>query len=639
MGSKKVKNKQLQNKKIAQFEKDNIHRKPPKWFYLVVFLIPLILIVLLEISLRVFNYGVDNHQWLPVTKEKYVLNPNIAYRWFYTTKGIPYSNQSSFDIVKKPNAFRVFVLGGSSGAGYPFLPNGSFSVYIKKRLQLLYPDIPIEVVNLSMSAINTYALRDMMPEVLEQKPDLILIYAGHNEYYGALGVGSMESLGTSRAVVNFVLWLNRFKTVELLRNIIKSISGVFSSTGNKNSGGTLMARMAKNQLISYNSDTYNKGIKQFEGNLKDILEMSKNAGVPVIIGTLTCNLKDQHPFVSVNQQNSPSANDVFKEAQNKLNSGNQKEAIQLFRKAKDLDALRFRAPGEINSFIINEARKYNYPVVQVDSAFNAVSPDGIVGNNLMTDHLHPTINGYKLLGKLFFRTMEKFNLLPKVKPLQIPESVQDSLTFRNYHFSKLDSTIGNFRIASLKNDWPFIKAGEKKPVKQIISLKNYIDTLAIQVVEGNLDWEKAHMDLSLWYLHHKRYKDFSDEVLVLSDQFPFIREYSDFAAKELLNLKQFDIALIHLSTIYKNYPDAFSAKWIGIINLSHNKTDEAIKYLESSLNYYGRDPQVLYNLAGAYTYKKQYEKALNAINSCLLYNPGYRPALEMKSQISTISRN
>ncbi len=69
---------------------------------------------------------------------------------------------------------------------------------------------------------NSYTIRDLVPEIIKKKPDLILIYLGHNEYYGALGIGSVESLGTSRFLVNTTLWFNKFKSVELLRNIINS---------------------------------------------------------------------------------------------------------------------------------------------------------------------------------------------------------------------------------------------------------------------------------------------------------------------------------------------------------------------------------------------------------------------------------
>lgn len=108
-------------------------------------------------------------------------------------QNVPYSNGDIFDQEKKSNSFRIFILGESAGAGYPFTPIGSFSRYLQQRLAIEYPESRIEVVNCAMTAINSYAMRDIMPGILKEKPDLIIIYAGHNEYYGALGVGSMES--------------------------------------------------------------------------------------------------------------------------------------------------------------------------------------------------------------------------------------------------------------------------------------------------------------------------------------------------------------------------------------------------------------------------------------------------------------
>ncbi len=65
----------------------------------------------------------------------------------------------------------------------------------------------------------------------------------------------------------------------------------------------------------------------------------------------------------------------------------------------DLDALRWRAPEEMNSVINELGDKFNYPVVKLDSIFSKVSPDNVVGDNLITDHIHPNLRGYQLIGK------------------------------------------------------------------------------------------------------------------------------------------------------------------------------------------------------------------------------------------------
>ena len=59
------------------------------------------------------------------------------------------------------------------------------------------------------------------------------------------------------------------------------------------------------------------------------------------------------------------------------------------------------------------AKKYNYPVVDIDSAFKSKSPNGIVGENLMVDHLHPNLDGYRIMGDEYFKAMTNLNLLPK----------------------------------------------------------------------------------------------------------------------------------------------------------------------------------------------------------------------------------
>ncbi|MCB9247259.1 MAG: hypothetical protein H6613_01265 [Ignavibacteriales bacterium] len=176
---------------------------------------------------------------------------------------------------KKQNSFRVFILGGSSAEGYPFSPMGSFSRYVRKRLELVYPNTHIEVINLGMTAVNSYTLLDLLPGVLDQKPDLILIYAGHNEYYGALGVGSVQSFGSSRNLINLILYLNNFKTTQFVRNSIHWVTSLFFSSENIKSSGTLMSEMAKDKNIILDSDVYNAGLEQFEDNLTDILQLCK----------------------------------------------------------------------------------------------------------------------------------------------------------------------------------------------------------------------------------------------------------------------------------------------------------------------------------------------------------------------------
>jgi len=608
-----------------------------KLFYLILMLIPVFFFIILEIGLRIFNYGYDYTQWVNPIKGKYVLNPDLAHKYFHNIDNVPISDQDIFDEVKKPNSFRVFVLGESAGAGYPFTPNGSFSRYIQQRLSLEYPESNIEVINCSMTAINSYTMLDLMPGILDEKPDLILIYAGNNEYYGALGVGSMESLGTSRSIVNLVIYLERYKTFQLIRNILADIYRLFSPK--QQLTGTLMSRMAKNQYIGLGSDIYKKGIEQFEGNMRDILQMAKEKNVPVILSTLASNLKDQRPFVSISFNGFPPAGKIYKQAEVELAKNNLMSADSLFRYAKDLDALRFRAPTDLNKVIFSLGEKFSYPVLNIDSAFDALSPQHITGDNLMTDHLHPTLHGYQIIGKLFYNEMETIGQLPKTKPQNLSNDRQDSLAVASFPFSKLDTLIGEYRIRLLKNDWPYIDKKDKIPDKDLIHPQNYIDSLAYNLVEDNANWETVHRKAADWYLTHNDLKSFLQVMDVLIGEYPIVVEYYNYCANVLLQFKDYDKAYYYLLKSNELSPSAFSTKYLGIIELSKNNYPLAEKFLTQSIVFDNSDAQVWYNLAGVYVNENNYPKALQMVKKAISLNPNYQDAVMLQRQLQAALPN
>jgi tetratricopeptide (TPR) repeat protein len=623
----------MKKKKPSTNEKKSNLKQSPRYFYVITIFIPAIFFLLMEFGLRLFGYGIRTEQWIPATENKLMLNPDIARRYFHTIRNIPISNQDIFDIEKKPNAFRVFILGESSGAGYPYTPIGSFSRWLQKRLEILYPDCTIEIVNVSMTAINSYTLRDLFPGVVEQKPDLVLIYAGHNEYYGALGVGSTETFGANRTLVMLTLYLNKFKTIELLRNTISAVSKFLSLETATLQDGTLMSRIAKDQYIEFDSEEFQKGLSQYEENMRDILETAKSHRLPLILGTLTNNLKDQKPFISADKGKYPPAKNIFETAKKELEAKNFHTADSLFRLAKDLDVLRFRSAEKMNQLIIQLGKDFGCPVVQIDSVFNAISPHGIVGDNLMTDHLHPTLSGYELMAKLYFETMRKEYLLPHCNALQLTDNALDSTTHARFKFSRLDSVIAIYRILILKNDWPYIEKKDQKKLSELITPNDFLGKTALEFLDNNVPWESVHRKAAGWYLVKKDYTGFREQMDVLISQYPVVVEYYDFAANELLKVEKYDEAYSYLVLRHTIKPNSYSTKWLGNINLSKNKTADAIKYLEESLTFDSSDPQVFYNLSGAYSYKKEFHKALDAINKCLTLDPSFPKAANLRNQL------
>jgi tetratricopeptide (TPR) repeat protein len=637
--SKLAENLNLNPEEVKKYLDENPSAKTPHYFYLIMILIPILFFVLLEFSLRIFNYGYDLSMWGNVIEGKLILNPDAPRRYFTTVKSTPSSIEDIFDEEKSPNSFRVFVLGGSSAAGYPYMPMGPFSRYIRKRLELNYPDKKIEVVNIALSAISTFTVRDFIPEVLEQKPDLILIYAGHNEYYGALGVGSQESVGSSRELINILLYLNKYKTTQLVKDFLQWLFGMVDTEGSVSATGTLMSRMAKEKEIEINSGKYQSGIDQFEGNMNDIIQMIKEKNVPLIISTLASNLKDQPPFISISNGSYPPADKIFEEAEKEYASGKYIKADSLYRFAKDLDGLRFRAPEKINGIIKNLGKLNSVPVIDADSLFASLSINGITGNNLMTDHLHPTLDGFKELGRLFYEEMDRRNYVPADSKPAIEFARQDEITKQNFVFSEFDSVVAEYRIKLLRNDWPFIDPKLKKSYWEVCKPENFKDSAAVHFLLGNESWGKSIEKVADNYFRNRSLNGFLEHMKALIYQYPIVIEYYkklENVALLFLKNQEYQLAQRVLHLEYELEQNAFNTKWLGQIELQEGNTNKAINFLEKSLMFNSNDEQVMYNLAGAYSMNEDYQKSYDLTMKLITRNPGHQGAQNLLIQLKNI---
>src|SRR6266704_841724 len=212
--------------------------------------IPALTFGALEGALRALHYQGDLSLFvrLPYAAGQYMgVNDRVAARYFLNVRMLPTPPTDIFLAAKPTHGFRVFVLGESSAAGFPYLHNGTFARVLQDALQDVMPGDTVEVVNLGVAAINSYALRDEVDEILARQPDAVLIYAGHNEFYGALGAGSIETLGAFPAFVRTYLGLQRhLRTLLLARELAAGlVRRLERRTGPARASMSLMQQMVR----------------------------------------------------------------------------------------------------------------------------------------------------------------------------------------------------------------------------------------------------------------------------------------------------------------------------------------------------------------------------------------------------------
>jgi hypothetical protein len=102
----------------------------------VLFIIPVILLALLEFILYSGNYGNDYTTFVKIS-EKFqnykFFNPALPQKYFGKSPITPSVIPDGFKEKKEAETFRIFALGGSTTAGFPHPPNGSFPRLLKKN--------------------------------------------------------------------------------------------------------------------------------------------------------------------------------------------------------------------------------------------------------------------------------------------------------------------------------------------------------------------------------------------------------------------------------------------------------------------------------------------------------------------------
>jgi tetratricopeptide (TPR) repeat protein len=371
----------------------------------------------------------------------------------------------------------------------------------------------------------------------------VLIYAGHNEYLGLLGVGSAYTVSGSALLTRLVMRLRHLRTYRLLEGFIAGrLAGAGPVAG---ADGTLMARVAAQRRIPLDSPLYHAGVAQLKDNMRAILAGYRAAGIPVFVATLASNERDQPPFESdepaaareslqevaamlaagdtagalaaaeaVQAAHPGSAQAWFRLAEALVGAGREAEAATAWRHARDLDQLRFRAPSEFNDLLQRLASESGATLVDVAASFRARSPFGAIGAELMLEHLHPSLDGYFLLADAFHAALLEAGLAGAPSAAIPAEQAR-----RELPLSRAEELFGEYKLLRLKNDWPFADPPRETVLPPAQGLE---DELAQALYRQQIDWARMQDRLKQHYRAQGNRDEYLRLALILADAFPFI---------------------------------------------------------------------------------------------------------------------
>lgn len=649
-------------------------------FGAITVLVPVLAFGGLELALRAVDYGGDLRL---VTRrsvgneEYYVINRAVGRRYFAQAGTVvPEPAEDMFEVIKSPATIRIFCLGESTMAGFPYEFHATAPGFLRDRLQLLLPSHTIEVVNVGLSAVGSFVVLDFIEELSDYQPDLFIVYLGHNEFYGVYGAGSTASGGRAPWINRLTLRLLKLRTFLLLRDATAWLAGL-SARESADDARTLMAQVVGEKLIPYGSPLYEQARETYGDNLRSIIKVAHDRRVPLLFSALVSNIRDQPPFQAVHATAPGSADrarwgDLVRRGDSTLAQRDTAAALEVYAaagrsdtlnadpfyrlgrvawaagrfetarttlvRAKDLDALRFRITEQFQADLRAVCAGAGVPVAPVDSVFAAASPNGIVGTPLILEHLHPSFRGYFLMAKAFTSAIRRNGLVARAEDWAQETVRTDSMVFEASTVSDFDSLHGAISVEMLRHRWPFVVHETEYAFRPA----NPVEAIVLRYIRKQVPWSGARFELAAYYAAQRDFQRARRECFAVAKVVPFsydpLLRVADYyrAEGDTARAEEF----YRRSAAVEDNP--FARMKLAVLLMEGNRAAEAAREIEAAFAVHERTTYRLkpadaaaarYLLGGAYATLGDIPRARRELQRALAIDPSQRDARELLEKL------
>jgi hypothetical protein len=354
---------------------------------------------------------------------------------------------------------RILILGASAAYGEMYTAFSAFSGQMQESLRQAAPDTAIEVLNLAHGGMGSRQVGEMLFRILENdRPDLVVIYTGNNEYHELRALKARSDRYDPRAE----LLRRRLSKSYLYRTLREYL--VPSENTLAPPDGIEWLPVGRMDVQVDDADR-ELGQLLYGEHLRNMILAAQKHDVPIVITTVASNLRDHidqgtpgtlsqegeralHSLGEMVDQVSPArfAAQVGKKTHLFQTEGGQYRLGQLFLRAglneaahhafetKELLALRpMTSNRALRTVARKTAQKYDVPFCDLAEALAAASTDGIPGNDVFVDHCHPNAAGHSILGKALSQCILAQDLLD-LGVGKAPDSTAKADPFRIDHF-------------------------------------------------------------------------------------------------------------------------------------------------------------------------------------------------------------
>jgi tetratricopeptide (TPR) repeat protein len=650
-----------------------------------VLLVPVLLLAGAEAVLRLAGYGFSTHFFkrLRIGGEDFLVENDKFGLRFFPPELARLPTPLRMAAHKHPGTCRIFVLGESAAMGDPEPAFGA-ARYLKVLLEERFPGQEFEVVNVSMTAINSHAILPIARDCARQQGDLWLIYMGNNEMVGPFGAATV--FGAQAPPLSFIrlnLALQRTRLGQLAAQIARKLEG--GQPHGPSWGGM---QMFANNRVSPHDARRETVYRNFQRNLQDILQAGEKSGAGIILSTVAVNLKDCPPFASEADTNASAATRAqieqfsaqaalaaaqgslqtaagiyaqaaglepesarlqFDWATSLLNQTNLTEARKHFQFACSLDALPFRADQRINEIISrtgSQRARARLSLCDAAQALATNSPAGVCGEDSFYEHVHLNFDGNYRLAKLWAEAA--LRLLPglagkahhqsaggagPVSGEWAPQDVcEERLGLTDWNrYNVLEEVVRRMQTPPLSE-----QSNNSQRLQRLTDWRT-----ALHARMNGAAAEKARQiyteALRRSPLDYRLHENFGDFLLASRDYAAATAQWEQ--VRELIpqdHVAFFELG--RLAALQTNWTQAvsdlqhslamrpsFSAAWfeLGKIHAAQGNYQEALTAYDQALHYQPQDFQICFYSGLAYSKMQKRAEAIERYRQAARLNPGY----------------
>jgi tetratricopeptide (TPR) repeat protein len=362
-----------------------------------------------------------------------------------------YFNRQSFPQEKGPGTFRIFCLGGSTTYGRPYDDATSFVGWLRELLPAADNSRKWEVINAGGISYASYRVAHLMEELIHYQPDLFIIYTGHNEFLEERSYRKLRDIPP--LVRTAASLLAQTRTWSAMSTAIQKLD-IYPQVEKEDRDNlavevdTILDQSVGPERYTRDDSLQANILQHYRISLERMVMMARSIGAQVLFVTPASNLKDCSPFKSQHTENINKADLQrsaellamsipfvwekewggvlklmdeaiqldprfaelhYRRGQALLGLGRYEEAQEALRLAREEDVCPLRALTPMRWIVTEVAREQGVMLLDFVDLLQQRMQDTqgypILGQEYFLDHVHPTIEGHKILAVALVKVM------------------------------------------------------------------------------------------------------------------------------------------------------------------------------------------------------------------------------------------